>query len=170
MIFLLTSQEPHLQEALASQEEAALDSGRYDQLDKLLNQTGMYTTFLSEQLQQMDAQMFEDTEVEVGQKRKAGKQGGRGRKKGAAAKTTAGSKKVTGDIRQVEATCFSGTMPFFHVLLAESPCSRAQGFIWILGYQRISELPASQWVMCAWRRAASQDRFQITVTSALTCI
>jgi len=135
---LLTSQEPHLQEALASQEEAALDSGRYDQLDKLLNQTGMYTTFLSEQLQQMDAQMFEDTEVEVGQKRKAGKQGGRGRKKGAAAKTTAGSKKVTGDIRQFEATCFSGTMPFFHVLLAESPCSRAQGFIWILGYQRNS--------------------------------
>ena len=82
------------QDALVPQEQSALDSSRYDQLDKLLNQTGMYTTFLSEQLQAMDDQMFAETEAAAGQKRKAGKQGGRTRKKGAAAQTTAGSKKV----------------------------------------------------------------------------
>ena len=87
-------EEVCLQEALVPQEQAALDSSRYDQLDKLLNQTGMYTTFLSEQLQAMDEQMFADTEAEVGQKRKAARQGSRVRKKGAAAQTTAGSKKV----------------------------------------------------------------------------
>ena len=54
----------------------------------------MYTTFLSEQLQAMDEQMFAETDAAGGQKRKAGKQGGRTRKKGAAAQTTAGSKKV----------------------------------------------------------------------------
>ncbi|CAL5223570.1 g6105 [Coccomyxa viridis] len=83
-----------LKDALVPQEQSALDSSRYDQLDKLLNQTGMYTTFLSEQLQAMDDQMFAETEAAAGQKRKAGKQGGRTRKKGAAAQTTAGSKKV----------------------------------------------------------------------------
>ena len=86
--------ETCLQDALVPQEQAALDSSRYDQLDKLLDQTGMYTTFLSEQLQAMDDQMFADTEAAVGQKRKVGRQGGRARKKGAAAQTTAGSKKV----------------------------------------------------------------------------
>ena len=54
----------------------------------------MYTQFLAEQLQVMDEQMSADPEAAVGQKRKAGKQGARTRKKGVATKTTEGSKRV----------------------------------------------------------------------------
>ena len=83
-----------LQEALNPQEGEPLDDDRYQELDKLLSKTGMYTQFLSEQLQALDDQMSAEPEAAVGQKRKAGNPGARTRKRGAAAKTTAGSKKV----------------------------------------------------------------------------
>ena len=84
------------QEALEPQKGSALDNKRYEHLEALLNQTGMYTEFLSEQLQALDEEMAGDPEEAVpGHKRKGGKQGGRVKKKGAAAKTTAGSKKVS---------------------------------------------------------------------------
>ena len=54
----------------------------------------MYTQFLAEQLQAMDEQMSADPEAAIGQKRKAGKQGARTRKKGVATKTTEGIKQV----------------------------------------------------------------------------
>ena len=120
-----------VQDALVPQEQAALDSSRYDQLDKLLNRTGMYTTFLSEQLQAMDEQMFADTEAEVGQKRKAGRQGARVRKKGTAAQTTAGSKKVLHIAKSVghshvrhPMSC-NGSAPGLSLKPPLQPCSRA---------------------------------------------
>ena len=93
-----------IQEALEPQKGSALDNKRYEHLEKLLNQTGMYTEFLSEQLQALDEEMAGDPEEAVpGQKRKGGKQGGRAKKKGAAAKTTAGSKKVSMAVGRVPA-------------------------------------------------------------------
>ncbi len=87
-----------------------MDDSRYEHLEKLLNQTGMYTKFLSEQLQALDKEMAGDPQEAVpGQKRKDGKQGGRAKKKGAAAKTTAGSKKVS---------MAAGLMLWMYVLLS----------------------------------------------------
>jgi len=79
-------------QAAFSRENAHLDSDRFNQLDELLNQTGMYTKFLSEQMAQMSEEMDGAAEQPVGSKRKATRQGGNTRKKGSAA--TSASLKV----------------------------------------------------------------------------
>jgi hypothetical protein len=80
-------------QAALNGENAMLDEDRFGQLDALLNQTGMYTKFLSEQMQQMTEEM--EGEPAVGSKRKAGRQGGNSRKKGSAANSAAVSKVCT---------------------------------------------------------------------------
>ncbi len=71
-----------------------LDDDRFSELDALLNQTGMYTKFLSEQLQQMTEEMEGNDAAPpaAGSKRKAGRQGGNSRKKGPGVNSAAVSK------------------------------------------------------------------------------
>ncbi|BDA48761.1 probable global transcription activator SNF2L1 [Coccomyxa sp. Obi] len=70
-------------------ENALLDQDRFGQLDKLLDQTGMYTKFLKEQMEQMTEEMDGSANQAVGSKRKTGRQGGNTRKKGAAGAVSA---------------------------------------------------------------------------------
>ncbi len=66
------------QALLASGEHGELDKGRFAQLDKLLNQTDMYTKFLSEQMNSIEQATVE--EAKAGSKRKAAAKGGKAKK------------------------------------------------------------------------------------------
>ncbi len=63
---------------------ALLAQDKFGQLDQLLDKTDMYTKFLKEQMEQMAEDMDGGANEAVGSKRKAGRQGGNTRKKGAA--------------------------------------------------------------------------------------
>ena len=64
-------------QAVFANEDVMLDDKRFKQLDDLLNQTDMYTRFLSEQMEHIESATTEEAQqvpAKAGSKRKGGRQ------------------------------------------------------------------------------------------------
>ena len=105
-------------------QEALLDDFKFQQLDQLLHRTGLFTQFLSEQMQEIGKQTEEEAQKAGGKRKAAGAAGGAGSKGGArkrgrraGGKSQASAAEEEEDEQEEEAVRGGDPLPLHYLLL-----------------------------------------------------